>query len=104
MADVLLLMIYYRKSLRCEYVLKYRSVLLVADVLCLGGVKDQVADGSDQRIKSEGEVGKNEVSPRSGGESFGFERGMVDDNAADKSEEEGQQKADKVFVVHSKSP
>ena len=80
------------------------SVLLVADIFFLGGIKHQVADGSYQRINADGKVGENEICPRSGGESFGLKGRVVNDNAADKAQEEGQQKANKVFVVHSRSP
>ena len=83
------------------YVLSDRLVLLVTDVLILGGIEEEVADSSNERINSEGEISEKEVSPRSRGEAFGLELGVVDDDASDETEEEGQQKADDVFVVHS---
>jgi hypothetical protein len=81
-----------------------RSSLLVADVLILGGVEEQVADGSNQGVNTKGYVGKQEVCPRSGGEAFGLEGRVVDDDTTDKAEEKRQQKANNVLVIHSDSP
>lgn len=33
---------------------------------------------------------------------FGLERGMIDDDAADEAQEEGQQKADELLVIHGR--
>jgi hypothetical protein len=83
---------------------KDQSILSVADILVLSGIKGQVADGSNQRINTHGQIGKNEVSPRSGGEAFGLEGRVVDDDTTDKAEEKCQQKANNVLVIHSDSP
>lgn len=83
---------------------KDQSILSVADILVLGGIKGQVADGSNQRINTHRQIGEDEVSPRSGGKAFGLEGGVVDDDATDEAEEKGQQKANEFVVIHSKSP
>ena len=38
--------------------------------------------------------------PGSGGVAFGLQRGVVDDQAADKAQEEGQQEANQLVVIH----
>ena len=81
-----------------------KSVLLVTDVLFLGGIEEEVADGSNEGVNTKSEVCKKEVCPRSRGKAFGLELGVVDDDASDKAEEEGQDKANYVFGVHGKSP
>ncbi len=80
------------------------SVLLVADVSGLGGIEEQVADGSHQRVNAERDVGEEEVSHRSGGVAFGLQRSVVDDDTTDKAEEERQQKTNQLVVIHDKSP
>jgi hypothetical protein len=79
-----------------------RSSLLVADVLILGGVEEQVADGSNQRVNTKGYVGEDEVSPRSGSEAFGLQGRVVDDDTSDKAEEKGQKKTNDVLVISLK--
>lgn len=81
-----------------------KSVLLVTDVLILSGIEEEVADGSNEGVNAKSDVSEKEIRPRSGGEAFGLELGVVDDDASDKAEEEGQDKANYVFVVHGKSP
>jgi hypothetical protein len=81
-----------------------KSALLVTDVLILSGIEEEVADGSNEGVNTKSEVCKKEVCPRSGGEAFGLELGVVDDDASDKAEEEGKDEANYVFVVHSESP
>ena len=81
-----------------------KSVLLVTDVLFLGGIEEEVADGCNEGVNTHGEVSKKEICPRSRGEAFGLELGVVDDDASDEAEEEGQDKANYVLVVHGKSP
>ena len=83
---------------------KDRLILSVADILVLGGIKGQVADGSNQRINTHRQIGENEISPRSGGKAFGLEGGVVDDNATNEAEEKRQQKTNEFVVIHSKSP
>jgi hypothetical protein len=86
---------------------KKQSVLLVTDISFLGRIKEQVADSSNQRINTKGEVGKEEVSQRSGGVALGLEAGVVDNDTADPAKEEGQQKTDEIIVVivfHNKIP
>lgn len=77
-----------------------KSVLDVTDVLFLGGIKEKVADGSNERINAEGDDAEEEVSQSSGGITFGLQRGVVDDKATDPTEEEGQQEADELVVVN----
>ena len=83
------------------YVLSDQLVLLVTDVLILSGIEEEVADRSNEGVNTHSDVGKKEICPGSRGEAFGLELGVVDDDASDETEEEGQQKADDVFVVHS---
>ena len=88
---------------RCAFY-NCKSVLLVTDVLILGGIKEEVADRSNEGVNTHSDVGKKEICPRSGGEAFGLELGVVDDDASDEAEEEGQDKANYVFGVHGDSP
>ena len=73
--------------------------LLVADVLGLGSVKEQIADGCNQRINVEGDVTQDEVQPGSGHPTLGLQRSAVDDDAADPTQEEGQKEADDVVGI-----
>ena len=77
-----------------------RSTLLVADILVLSGVEEQVADGSNQRVNTEGYVGEQEISPGSGGKAFGLQGRVVDDDTTDKAEEKGQKKTNDVLIIH----
>jgi hypothetical protein len=77
-----------------------RSSLLVADVLILGGVEEQVADGSNQGVNTKGYVGEQEISPGSGGKAFGLQGRVVNDDTSDKAEEKGQKKTNDVLVIH----
>lgn len=51
------------------------SVLLVTDVLLLGGIEGEVADGSDQRIDAEGNDTQKQVSTGSAGVAGGLQGG-----------------------------
>ena len=75
-----------------------RLILLVADVLLLSGIKGQVADGSNQAVDTEGDHGQEDVSAGSTGEAFGLQGGVVDDQAADPTQEKGQQETDEIVV------
>ena len=86
------------------FFLAKKLVLLVTDVLCLCGVEHEVADGSNQRVNTEGQVCEDEVCPGSGGPAFRLQGSVVDDNAADPAQEEGQQKTNEVLVVHDNAP
>ena len=74
-----------------------KSVLLVTDVLFLGGIEEEVADGSNEGVNTKSDVSEKEIRPRSGGKAFGLQLGVVDDDASDKAEEEGKQKARAAF-------
>ena len=74
--------------------------LEVTDVLFLGRIKEKVADRSNEGVDTEGDGAENEVSPRSGGVAFGLEGGVVDDNAANPTEEEGKKETDELVVVN----
>ena len=76
------------------------EISLVADVLILGGVKEQVADRSNQRINAKGQVSQDEVHPGAAGVTFRLQVGVVDDDATDKAQEEGQQEANDILVIH----
>ncbi len=75
-------------------------VLLVADVLFLSRIEEQVTDRSNQDVDTAGDVTDDEVPTGLGGETFGLQGSVVDDQAADPTKEEGQQKASKIFVIH----
>ena len=75
------------------------SILLVADVLFLGGVKEQVADGSYKPVNSKGDHGQEDVRQRSRFEALGLERRVVNDQASDPTQEKGQKKTYEVVVV-----
>ena len=77
-----------------------KLVLLVADVACLCRIKAQVADGSYQGVNAKGQVCQEEVSSGSAGVAFGLQRSVVDDEAADETQEEGQQKTNQIVVGH----
>ena len=81
-----------------------KLVLLVADVSFLSGIENQVADGSNQGVDTAGDVTQNQVCPSSGGVACGLQGGMVDDQAADPAQEEGQQEANQIVVIHNASP
>ena len=75
-------------------------VLLVADVLFLSRIEEQVADRSDQTVNSPSNSGEENVAAGSGGVAFGLEGRVVDDQAADPTQEEGQQEANEIVVIH----
>ena len=66
-------------------------------------VEEQVADGSHQTVNAKGDHGQENVGKSSGGVAFGLERGVIDDQTADPAEEEGQNKAYDVVVIHEGS-
>ena len=74
-------------------------ILLITEVFFLGRIKGQVANSGNQGVNAKGEVGQEEVSQRSGGVTLGLEVSMVDNDTADPTQKESQQKADQVIVV-----
>ena len=95
-------MLFDRKTAKTHGVimLKLISVLLVADVVGLCRIEEQVADGSDQGVNAKGDNRGPEVSAGSAGVAFGLQVGMVDDEAADPTQEESQQKTNNVIGIH----
>lgn len=83
-----------------RWVCGIRSILAIADVTGLGGIESQVADRRDKLIDSEGNECQKHISKGSGCIAFRFQRRVVDDNTADPSKKEGQQKACESFVIH----
>ena len=81
-----------------------RLTLYVTDVAGLRGIEGQVADGSNQRINVEGDVTQDEVQPGSGHPTLGLQRSAVDDDAADPTQEEGQQETYQFVVIHEQCP
>jgi hypothetical protein len=79
------------------------SVFGVADIAGLCGIKGQIADRGDQTVNAKGDGGQENVSQRAAGITCGFERRMIDDDAADPAKEKGQQKTDEVLVLHGES-
>jgi len=89
-----------QNGFRTVFQIKSASVFLVADVLFLGGIEREVADGSDENVDSHSDDSEAEVGAGSAGESLGLERSVVDDERAKPSEEEGQQEAYEIVVVY----
>lgn len=73
-------------------------VLLVADVLGLGGVEGQVADGSHDLVDSEGHDCKQDVAAGAGCPTLYLQGRVVDDETSDPSEEESQEEACEILV------
>jgi hypothetical protein len=83
------------------YALKARkSILFVTDILFLCRIKGKIADRCNQGVDSASNITQNDISPGSGRITLGLERGMVDDQAADPTQEKGQKKANEIVVVH----
>ena len=75
-----------------------RSVLFVADVLSLGGIKGQIADGRHQTVNAKGDHGQKDVRQRSGRVALRLQAGMIDDQASDPAQEKGEQETNEVIV------
>lgn len=75
-------------------------VLLVADVLVLGGVEGQVADGSHDLVNSAGYDCEQDVAAGTGRPTLCLQGRVVDDETSDPSEEEGQEEACEILVFH----
>ena len=75
-------------------------VLLIADVLGLGGVEGQVADGSHELVDSEGHDCKQDVAAGAGCSTLCLQGRVVDDETSDPSEEESQEEACEILVFH----
>ena len=78
---------------------KRTSVLLVTDVLFLGGIEGKVADGSNQTVDTQSHHGQKQVATGSGGVALGLQGSVIDDQTTDPTQKEGQKKACDV-VVH----
>ncbi|MBP3396412.1 MAG: hypothetical protein J6L87_04475 [Clostridia bacterium] len=76
------------------------SALEVADVLFLAGIEEQVADGGNQGVDTAGDIAKEQVSLGSAGVALRLQGGVVDDQAADLTQEKGQQETDEIVVIH----
>ena len=81
-----------------------RLVLLIADVLGLGGVKSEVADSRNKTVDTASNHRKEDVCACSGCVSFGLKRGVVDDKASYPTKEKCEQKAYEIVVVFHKAP
>ena len=79
-------------------------VLLVTDVLFLIRIKSQVADGCNKSIDAESDDGKENVRSGSAGVSFRLQRGMVDDETTNPTQEESKQETNDIIVLHDSSP
>ena len=75
------------------------SILFVADVLFLCGIKDQIANGSHQTIDTEGDHGEKNVGKRSGCIARGLEAGVIDDDASNPAKEKCEQKTNKIVIA-----
>ena len=74
--------------------------LQITDVLFLVGIKEEVADGSNQGIDPHGKEAKEEIQTGSGSKTIRPQRRVVDDQAANPTQQEGQQKTNYIFIVH----
>lgn len=89
-----------RSCFGVRWVCGIRSILAIADVTGLGGIKSQVADRRDQTVDTAGDDRQEHISKGSGCITFRFQRRVVDDNTADPSKKEGQQKACESLILH----
>ena len=65
-------------------------VFFITDVLLFCGIKRKVANRSNESVDAKSNCCQEDISTGSGGEALGFKRGVVDDQAADPSQEKGQ--------------
>ena len=79
-------------------------VFLVADVLFFARIECEVADWRNQTVDTERDAGQEDVATRSWSESFGLQGSVIDDDATNPSQEECEQKANKIVVFHSRQP
>jgi hypothetical protein len=80
------------------------SILFVADISLLGGIKEQIADRCNQSVDTKGNNREENVRQSSRRITLRFQRGVVDDNASDPTQEKGQQKTNEIVVIHYRSP
>ena len=73
-------------------------VLHIADVLFFCRIEGQIADRCYEVIDAESDDAEEEISRRSRSVTFGLILGVVDDEASDPAEEEGEQKANKILI------
>ena len=66
-----------------------KLVLFVADVAFLIGIKDQVADRSDQTVDTKGDHGEEDVRAGSAGVALGLQGSVIDDQTTDPAQEKG---------------
>ena len=80
------------------------SNLFVTDVLILCGIKEEVADGGNQTVDTEGDHGQENICQCSGSIALGLEGSVVDYDASDPTEKEGQYEANEIVgIVHDSS-
>ena len=92
---------YCKKSAPAEQVLICvceKLVLLVTDVLCLSGIESEVADSCYQTVDTEGDHGQEDVSTGSAGKALGLQRAVVNDQAADPTQEKCEKKTNQIIV------
>ena len=66
-----------------------KLVLFIADVAFLIGIKDQVADRSDQTVDAKGDHGEEDVRAGSAGVALGLLGSVIDDQTTDPAQEKG---------------
>ena len=92
-----------QKAAPAEQVLLYvcaELVLLIADVLFLGRIKGEVADGGNQAVNAPSDQSQPEVSTGSAGVALGLQGAVINDHTADPAQEKGQQEANKIVIIH----
>ena len=75
-------------------------VLYIANILLFCRVEGKITDRSNQAVNTESDHRKEEIRCRSAGKASRLQFCVIDNDAADPSQKEGQQKACKIFVFH----
>ena len=83
---------------------KCKLVFLVADILFFARVEGEVADRRNETVDAERDAGQEDVTTGSWSESFGFQGSVIDNDATNPSQEESEQKANKILVFHNRQP
>ena len=75
-------------------------VFLVADVLLFRRIESKVADWSNQTVDAERDARQEDVATGSWREACGLQGSVIDNDTTNPSQEEREQKANKILVFH----
>ena len=79
-------------------------ILKIPNIATSRFLKCKIANGSNQTVDTEGDHGQENICQRSGSIALGLEGSVVDHDASDPTEKEGQYKANEIVVsVHDSS-